>query len=78
MEHEEGIDMARDKFFRKGLRIMEREKYNEQEEMERQNEGMVDMEGNGVSEDEEIELLKGRIKREELKRALWEYMDEGM
>jgi hypothetical protein len=48
-----------------------------QEEVEQQNEGM-DVEVNGVSEDEEIELLKGRIKREELKQALWEYLDEGM
>jgi hypothetical protein len=29
MEHEEGIDMERDKFFKKGLNIMERERFNE-------------------------------------------------
>lgn len=46
--------------------------------MEQQNDSTVDVDVNGVSADEEIELLKGRIKQEELKQALWEYLDEGM
>ena len=59
MEHEGGIDMAQDKFYKKGIKIMQKE----QEAADSDNEMMT--------EDDDIELLHGRIMREELKEVLF-------
>lgn len=71
--HEQGINTSNDGFFRKGKLIIRKEAQRKEawlEEQERQ-----------AQEDEEerenfrdIELLEGRIKREELKLNLFEYL----
>ena len=74
MEHKDGIDMSQDVFFKKGLKIMENKAKEHQvresggDEEEEYESGEVSQKRGEV--DEEIELLYGRIKREELKVEL--------
>lgn len=73
MNHEDNDFYSRDQFFRKGLKYVqkqrkreanwrrERREHNAEEEAERE-------------DAREVELLKGKIKREELKEQLFEYI----
>jgi hypothetical protein len=73
MEHEGGIDMTRDKFFKKGIKIMQKEKETkEREEREEAEDRAEEM----ATDDETIDLLHGKIKREELKKVLFMYLED--
>lgn len=71
--HEQGINTSNNGFFQKGQLIMRKEAerkeawLEEQERQARENEE----ERENVRD---IELLEGRIKREELKKSLFEYL----
>jgi len=69
MEHEGGIDMAWDKFYKKGIKIMQKE--NEAKEWE-----VADSDNEMITEDDDIELLCGRIMQEELKEVLFTHLEE--
>jgi len=70
MEHEGGIDFSTDQFYRKGQELMRRERV----ERER---GVMEQDVYSAEEGEaahDIELIEGRLKREELKKALFSHL----
>lgn len=74
MDHEAGMDVASDEFFHEGLRIMEEEKRNEAEwRQERENEQTRQEAMRDSNRD--VELIRARLKREELKVTLFEELD---
>jgi hypothetical protein len=76
MEHEDGIDMSRDRFFKKGIKIMEKEARECQESRGSEEEEKESGETiHGSNDSEEIELLCGRIKKEELKKELQQALE---
>jgi hypothetical protein len=76
MDHEDDIFLTRDTFYNKGLKLMRKEKRKQ-----RARERRLAQEGNEADDeleddDDEVALLKGRLKREQLKRGLFEYLDQ--
>ena len=70
MEHEGGIDFSTDQFYRKGQELMRRERV----ERER---GVIERDVYSAEEGEaahDIELIEGRLKWEELKKALFSHL----
>ena len=75
MDHEDSQFVTRDRFYKTGLRLMKKEKWElrewnaarEEEALrsEREREERVD-----------VELLEGRLKREVLKKAIFTYLDD--
>lgn len=71
--HETGINISTDVFYHKGIQIREKEAqmyaewHNEREENAQRVEGERE-------EGRDIELLEGKIKREELKKSLFEFL----
>lgn len=70
MEHEGGIDLSKDRFYLKGLRIMRKEARR------REAEGIEEDRDEGGNEaDDEVELLEGKIRRENLKKDLLAWLN---
>jgi hypothetical protein len=70
MEHEVGIDLSKDQFYQKGQELMRRERAERLDEGERHA---------AANEDEQeaasdIELIEGKLKREELKKVLFSHL----
>lgn len=73
MEHEVGIDLSKDQFYQKGQELMRRERAEREcrlDEGERHA---------AANEDEQeaasdIELIEGKLKREELKNVLFSHL----
>jgi hypothetical protein len=75
MDHEDGAFVSGDIFLKQGLKIM-REERNMQREWEAEHaECTAEMEGE-CEETHDISLLKGKVKREELKEELFIYLNE--
>ncbi|KIJ42884.1 hypothetical protein M422DRAFT_253990 [Sphaerobolus stellatus SS14] len=69
MQHEEDEDIEGNEFYREGLALMERERSTGDREA-------TVVENSRVSEaNHDVELLLGQLKREELKEALFNYLD---
>jgi Arc/MetJ-type ribon-helix-helix transcriptional regulator len=75
MDHEDGTFVSRDRFLKQGLKIMRQEKAMWEEwEAEQQAAHAEILEAEReVSHD--IGLLKGKLKREELKEGLFTYLN---
>jgi hypothetical protein len=76
MDHEDGIYLTRDTFYNKGLKLMRKQKRKQ-----RARERRLAQEGNEADDelekdDDEVTLLKGRLKCEQLKRGLFKYLDQ--
>ena len=76
MDHEDRQFRTKDRFYTDGCKLMEKE-WHEQDTREalRAEEGVVEGNG-GDDDDEEINLLPGRVKYEDLKRELFKYLNE--
>lgn len=78
MDHEDDIYLIMDAFYNKGLKLMRKEKWKQRArehrlaQLEEGNEADDELE----DDDDEVALLKGRLKCEQLKRALFEYLDQ--
>jgi hypothetical protein len=75
MDHEDDIYLTRDTLYNKGLKLMRKEKWKQ-----RAREHRLAREGNEADDeleddDDEAALLEGRLKHEQLKRVLFEYLD---
>jgi Arc/MetJ-type ribon-helix-helix transcriptional regulator len=74
MDHEDGTFISRDRFLRQGLKIMRQEKAMREEwEAEQVAHAEILETEREVSQD--IGLLEGKLKREELKEELFTYLD---
>ena len=76
MDHEDNIYSTRDSFYNKGLKLMRKEKWKQWAR-----ECRLAREGNKADDeleddDDEVALLEGRLKCEQLKRGLFEYLDQ--
>jgi hypothetical protein len=76
MDHEDETYFTRDAFYNKGLKLMRKEKRKQ-----RAREHRMAQEGNEADDEleddnDEVALLEGRLKREQLKRGLFEYLDQ--
>lgn len=74
MDYEDGSNVAMDTFFNEGQRIVEEEAANKEAWRAAMEEQM------GVEEvereaDRDLALLQGRLKREELKQVLFQFLD---
>ena len=65
--------MTRDRFYRKGRRYQKKQQHLERE-WKRDRRRNMDRAETALNEDEDVELLRGKIKREELKEALFNYI----
>lgn len=75
MQYERGEDIQSDQFYLDGIRIMQEEATKRAARKAAEEEHAADMER--VREaDRDIELLEGRIKREDLKKELFAYLNE--
>lgn len=77
MKHEASPDMTADDFFQDGLQILE-EEHSEHARRDwtgdaHMNEGVGEQ--HSIQANHDIQLLEGRLKREELKKALFRYLD---
>lgn len=74
MGHEKNEHPESDRFFIKGQQYIQddRAKYNMWREVESRE---LAIEEENYGDDEDIELLEGKIKREELKKELLRYLD---
>lgn len=73
MDHEDGTFISRDRFFRQGLNIMRQERAMREEwEAEQGAHAEILEIEREVSQD--ISLLEGKLKREELKEELFTYL----
>ena len=74
MDHEDGTFISRDRFLKQGLKIMRQEKAmrEEWETEQAANADILEIERE-VSQD--IGLLEGKLKREELKEELFTYLN---
>jgi Arc/MetJ-type ribon-helix-helix transcriptional regulator len=74
MDHEDGTFVSSDRFLRQGLKIMRQERAMREEwEAERAAHAEILEIEREVSQD--ISLLEGKLKREELKKELFTYLD---
>lgn len=75
IEHEAGVDVTSDEFFIEGIRIMEMERAKRMErEQEREDVSIGEERRRARAHDEG--LRRGKEKREELKRQLFNYLDD--
>ena len=75
MAHERGSNVEADDFFVEGQRLMQKKKEERQAwELQRARALAVQEAGYGDGSNEAVNLLEGRIKREELKEALFGYL----
>jgi len=75
MAHERGSNVEADDFFVEGQQLMQKEREERLAWELRHAEALVVEEvGYGDGSDEAINLLEGRIKREQLKQSLFEYL----
>ena len=72
-EHQENIEA--DIFFAEGQRLLEKEQQEQGEWEQQRNEALVEEEAS-YDNDETIGLLEGKIKREQLKEVLFEYLSQ--
>ena len=74
MDHENGVHISKDKFFRTGVKLMRKERRAQQAwQAERQDVAtVVERE---EDENNDVGLLEGKVKREELKQKLFTYLD---
>jgi hypothetical protein len=73
MEHEGGIDLSADQFYQKGRELMQCERAERENRLvERERHATASQEEWEVARD--IELLEGKLKREELKKALFSHL----
>lgn len=77
MKHEEGQDMRRDTFYREGHKYQKKQRKAEEKWRRRQRRRQAENEEE-LDRNDDIELLEGKLKREELKDAIIAYfgMDE--
>ncbi len=73
MAHEGGENIDANTFFIEGQRLMEQER-QEQEDWGRLQEQCLNNNEVEYNKDEQVELLEGKLKQEELKKALFEYL----
>ena len=73
-DHEGAQFVTKDKFYKLGRKIMRRERREQREWNEVREREAAEIEAN-MEERGEIELLEGKFKREQLKKALFEYLD---
>jgi Arc/MetJ-type ribon-helix-helix transcriptional regulator len=74
MDHEDGIFVSRDRFLRRGLKIMRQEKAA-QEEWEAEWAAHAEILESEREVSQDIGLLEGKVKREELKEELFTYLN---
>jgi hypothetical protein len=79
MDHEDGSKVANDNFFIQGLGIMQAERAAREAELLAEEEARaagqnVDVEMVEDQEDRDLNLLEGRLRREELKKALLQHV----
>lgn len=75
MNHEAGQDIQSDQFFIEGMQLMQEEARKRAQRKEREEEHAAQAE-RLREESREIELLEGKLKREELKKDLFAYLDD--
>ena len=75
MRHEAGDDMRKDKFYRDGKKYQQKQERLERM-WKRDRRRRTEEEEAELDEDDDVELLRGKIKREELKEELLRYLDE--
>ena len=84
MDHEDGSKVANNDFYIQGLDIMQADKATKEAELlaeEAQDAARVagqdvDVEMAKDQEDRDLNLLEGRLRREELKKALLQHINE--
>ena len=81
MDHEDGSKVANNDFYFQGLGIMWAEKAAKEAEEEAQDAARVagqdvDVEMVGDQEDRDLNLLEGRLRCKELKKALLQHINE--
>lgn len=74
MDHKDGIYISKDRFFRKGKRLMRKERQMRKEWLAHREEVGQEAEQE-EDDDDDIGLLEGKIKREGLKKELFAYLD---
>ena len=74
MDHEDGLHISRDVFYQEGYRIMLRER-QELREWQQQREEQAATEEEERVQNRDVELLEGRLKREELKKSLFAFFN---
>lgn len=75
MDHEEDTPLSNNQFFKQGRKIMRGER-REWEAWQIEREEQLAREEADGEDGHDIELLEGRVKRENLKKELFEYMQE--
>lgn len=73
MQHERGDGLTADKFYKRGRRYQKQQQSLERRwrRARRRNASGIE---EALDEDDDVGLLRGKIKREELKEVLFEYM----
>ena len=74
MDHEDGIFVSKDRFFQQGLRIIRQER-EMQDGWEAERTAHVEILEAEREVSQDIGLLKSNIKREELKKELFTYLN---
>ena len=68
MKYEDGIDISQDIFLKEGMALIE-------EEQAQQSIAHEEQSSEGAQGTQDLNLLQGRLKREELKRQLFEFLN---
>ena len=74
MKSEQGQDVSQNIFFRSGRRYMKKQRRREREWRRQLREQMAEVESR-ADEENDIMLLEGKIKREELKEEILAYVN---
>ena len=74
MNHENGQNMSKDKFYQDGVKYQRKQK-KEEKKWRREKRRRAAREEEEREQNDDINLLDGRIKREELKEELFKYMN---
>ncbi|VDB88565.1 unnamed protein product [Peniophora sp. CBMAI 1063] len=77
MKHESGENMEQDVFYRSGVRYQKKQREFE-EEWRTYWEAVEEERALSVEDEEELELLEGKFKREQLKTELFDWLGEDM
>lgn len=75
MNHEDGQDMSKDKFYQDGIKYQRKHKKEEQK-WQREQRQKAAREEEECDKDDDTDLLDGQIKWEELKKELFKYMND--
>jgi hypothetical protein len=75
MNHEDGQNMSKDKFYQDGIKYQRKHKKEEQK-WQREQWQRAAREEEEREQNDDIDLLDGQIKREELKEELFKYMND--